>query len=62
VDAASVVYIVTAVIAVAGAAVTARFMPARDVDLSVAEAPVIALEGAPAGAVPAPVTVPIDKA
>ena len=59
VEAASVVYIVTAVIAVAGAVVTARFMPAHDVDLSKAEAPVITLQAPPAGAIPAPV--PIDE-
>lgn len=61
VDAASVVYIVTAVIAVAGAVVTARFMPAHDVDLSEADVPVITLQAPQAGAVPAPVPIRIDE-
>ena len=61
VDAASAVYIVTAVIAVAGAVVVARFIPAHDVDMSVAEAPVITLAAPPSGATPAPATVPIDE-
>ena len=61
VDAASAVYIVTAVIAVAGAVVVARFMPVHDVDTSVNEAPVITLAAPPAGAIPAPVPVPIDE-
>ena len=61
VNAAGAVYIVTAVIAVAGAVVVARFMPAHDVDLSVAEAPVITLAAPQAGAIPAPVPVPIDE-
>jgi len=58
----SAVYIVTAVIAVAGAMVVPRFMPTHDVDLSVADAPVITLKASPAGAVPAPVPVRIDEA